>query len=386
MDIEKVSDLDNLYKAFKEASKESKWKASVQKYDMDLLLNIVHTKDELLNGTYEQRNFYEFTLAERGKIRRIKSLHVSDRVVQRSLCDEMLIPRLYKYLTYDNGASVKNKGISFARDRLVAHLQKYYRKHGSDGYVLLIDFKKFFDNIQHDKLLDTILPSFDSSIGSLLIKLIDSFKVDVSYMTDEEFKNCMNVVYSSLTFPYGNSGEKYMRKSVGIGSQISQVAGVYYPTRIDNFCKIVKSIKYYGRYMDDIYIIHNDKVYLKALLTDIKQLARELGLFINDDKTHIVKLSHGFTFLKIQYRLLESGHIVKKLSRDSITRERRKLKKYRKLVDAGRITFEEVNNAYQSWLGNAKQFDTYNTIKSMNKLFNSLFKEEICLEKKLNRK
>lgn len=54
MDIEKVSDLDNLYKAFKEACKESKWKASVQKYDIDLLLNLVHTKDSLLDGTYKQ--------------------------------------------------------------------------------------------------------------------------------------------------------------------------------------------------------------------------------------------------------------------------------------------------------------------------------------------
>lgn len=382
MDIEKVSDLDNLYKAFKEACKESKWKASVQKYDIDLLLNLVHTKDSLLDGTYKQRNFYEFTLNERGKVRRIKSLHVSDRVVQRSLCDEMLISRLYKYLTYDNGASVKNKGISFARDRLNVHLQKYYRKHGSDGYVLLIDFRKFFDNIQHDKLLATLTPLFDDSICSLLMELIDSFKIDVSYMTDEEFANCMNLIYDSLSFPYGNSGEKFMRKSVGIGSQISQVAGVYYPTRIDNFCKIVKGIKYYGRYMDDIYIIHHDKEYLKALLTDIKNIANELGLFINENKTHIVKLTHGFTFLKIQYRLLPSGHIVKRLSRSSITRERRRLKKYRKLVDNNRITFEEVFNAYQSWLGNAKQFDSYNTIQNMNRLFNSLFKEELCLEKK----
>lgn len=44
-----------------------------------------------------------------------------------------------------------------------------------------------------------------------------------------------------------------MRKSVGIGSQISQISGVYYPTRIDNYCKIVKGMKYYGRYMDKLF-------------------------------------------------------------------------------------------------------------------------------------
>lgn len=61
-------------------------------------------------------------------------------------------------------------------------------------------------------------------------------------------------------------------RSVGIGSQISQIAGIFYPTRIDNYCKIVRSVKYYVRYMDDTYIIHNDKQYLRELLHDIQQI------------------------------------------------------------------------------------------------------------------
>ena len=52
-------------------------------------------------------------------------------------------------------------------------------------------------------------------------------------------------------------------RGLGIGSQVSQICGLFYPSRIDNYCKIVKSLKYYGRYMDDIYIIHPDKKYLQ---------------------------------------------------------------------------------------------------------------------------
>lgn len=169
------------------------------------------------------------------------------------------------------------------------------------------------------------------------------------------------------------TGEKYMRKSVGIGSQISQISGVYYPTRIDNYCKIVKGMKYYGRYMDDIYIIHEDKEYLKGLLNDIQGICDELGLFINPKKTQIVKLSHGFTFLKIKYNLIETGKVQERISKDSVTRMRRKLKKFRKLMDAGEMSFDDVRCAYASWKGGVSHYDSYNVVKSMDKLFDELF-------------
>lgn len=134
------------------------------------------------------------------KTRHIKSMHISDRVVQRSVCDNVLVPELSKYLTYDNGASMEGKGIHFARKRLSTHLHKFYRKHKSNaGYVLLIDFSKFFDNIVHDGLIKEMRKKIgDKETMSFVEKLIDTFRVDVSYMTDEEYANCMKTLYNAL--------------------------------------------------------------------------------------------------------------------------------------------------------------------------------------------
>ena len=111
--LEKLSDANVLVDAFKKASAGSIWKSSVQKYEINLLRNIRKTQTELLNGSYQQGDFLEFELNERGHNRRIKALGIADRVVQRALCDNILMPELEKYMVYDNGASQKNKGVDF---------------------------------------------------------------------------------------------------------------------------------------------------------------------------------------------------------------------------------------------------------------------------------
>lgn len=378
-DMRSVYDANSLIDAFNKSKKGTAWKESVQRHEANLLRNVNKTQKELKDGTYEQMGFYEFDLNERGHVRHIKSMHISDRVVQRSVCDNVLVPELSKYLIYDNGASMEGKGIHFARKRLSTHLHKFYRKNKSnEGYVLLIDFSKFFDNIVHDGLIEEMRKKIgDKETMSFVEKLIDTFRVDVSYMTDDEYANCMNTLYNALEHAKMDksklTGEKFMKKSVGIGSQISQISGVYYPTRIDNYCKIVRSMKYYGRYMDDIYIIHEDKEYLKGLLNDIHGICDELGLFINPKKTQIVKLSHGFTFLKIKYTLTETGKVIERISKDSVLRERRKLKKLRKFLDEGKVSFEDVRNSYASWRGGVSHYDSYTILQNMDKLFDELF-------------
>lgn len=103
-----------------------------------------------------------------------------------------------------------------------------------------------------------------------------------------------------------------MTKSLAIGDQVSQICSIFFPTPVDNYCKIVRSIRWYGRYMDDSYIISNDKQFLHEMLDKITQIASELGIFINHKKTKIMKINHFFTWLKLRYKLTETGHLVVK--------------------------------------------------------------------------
>lgn len=369
--INKISNANVLMNSFYEAKKGCSWKNSVQQYEANFLKNIRHTQLELREKTYRQQDFYCFYLKERGKDRYVRSISFYDRVVQRALCD-LVNPIVEPYLIHDNGASVKKKGIDFARRRIENHLHKYYRKYGNKGYALVIDFSKFYDNILHKPLMDMYREIIDDKdIINLINHLVDSFSVDISNYNITE-----NELFDSLAYAKAETektGEKMMHKSLGIGSQISQISGIYYPSKMDNYCKIVKGIKFYGRYMDDTYIIGNSKEELKSLLNDIDKICKKQGIFINHKKTQLFRLDKGFTFLKIKYRLTDTGHLVRIPVKKNFIRERRKLKSFKNLLDKGLIDFHDIEEQYKSWKGNIQKYDCYKSLKNLDKVFNDLF-------------
>jgi hypothetical protein len=177
------------------------------------LRNIIDTARRLGAGESVQRGFMEFTLRERGKIRHIKAVHIAERVVQKCLCNQVLVPLLSNGLIYDNGASVKGKGVHFAIKRLITHLAKFYRQNGNSnaGYALLIDFSKFFDNIDHE----------------ILFKMLDR---------DIQDERVLDLTKQFISVFGGG-------KSLGLGSQVSQIAAIYFPSKLDHFVKDCKGRK-----------------------------------------------------------------------------------------------------------------------------------------------
>ena len=308
-----LSDANNLYRAYKASVKGSKWKETTQKFMMNFLRYIFSIQDDLLNRTLQNGPTEEFTLSERGRIRPITSIRIKDRIVRHVLCDDILLPEVKKHIIYDNGASIKGRGISHQRDRFVVHLRKYYRLYGNEGWILFGDFTKFYDNIIHEIAKRELLKLFDDDefIDWLLTLIFDGFKIDVSYMTDDEYARCMDDTFNKLDYrsiPKEQlTGEKWMCKSVNIGDQLSQVIGIYYPYRIDNYIKYVRSQKFYGRYMDDWYIMNPSREELLDLLDNIRKIAKELGIHINEKKTRIVRISSTYKFLQVRYTLTKDG-------------------------------------------------------------------------------
>jgi hypothetical protein len=352
-----ISDGNALYDAFLLSKNGSEWKPHVQLFEMSYLLELAKIQKELKERTYEFSPSTQFVLFERGKERVINGEMIQDRIVKHSLCDEVLNPAIQRKLIYDNSASQKGKGIDFARRRLLVHLRKYYAHHKSnDGYILIIDYSKYYDNIRHDVLMEQLRKCTDDECAFWLLgMIIDRSKVDVSYMTDEEYSHCMDSVFSSLEYqkidPALLTGKKYMAKHLNIGDQVAQVAGIIYPSPIDNYVKIVKGAKYYARYMDDSYVIHESRDFLEKLLDEIIEIAAGIGITINRRKTHIYKLSELWRFLQVQYSLTDSGRVIQKINPKRLHAMHRKMKKL-----SSKMNCEAYHNWFNAWYGSSVKY------------------------------
>ena len=381
--MDDITDLNVLYNAFLASMKSSAWKEEPQRFEVDFLSEIVKLKHEIASRTYKTLPGIEFTLRERGKVRHIHGSRMRDRVVRHAFCDGELTEVLQPFLIWNNGACQKGKGLSFARKMFERDLHNYWLEYRTnEGYIGFVDFSRFYDNIRHDKIRSGIMPKLSENGKWLLDENLRHFRIDVSYMDDDEYAECLNKKFDSLKYyneiPFSaRTGEKYMPKGVDIGDQISQNIGVFFPTPIDNYVKIVRGCRYYGRYSDDMYVICRDREELKSVIAGIREKSAELGLFLNERKTHIARLGETFRFLQTKYFLTADGKVVKRINPKNITREKRKLRSYKRLLSAGRMKYEDIEQSAKSWMGNYYRLMSKKQVRHMKEHYRDLFGKEL---------
>ncbi len=360
--FENITCYRSLYHANRLSKRNVCWKTSVQRYQMNLLRNMEETRAKLLAGESVTKGFVEFDTIERGKLRHIRSVHYSERVVQRSACDNALVPILSRSLIYDNGACLAGKGVDRSLDRLTAHLQQFYRANGfsNKGWAVIFDFSGYFDNILHSECFKIYSKAFRDQ---LILKLLVDFVTPFGYPQAET--NWQRVK---------RSGEsQYTGKSLGLGSQISQITAVSYPNGLDHYIKQTLRVRWYQRYMDDGYMLFRTKREAKEGKDHVIQYCKRLGITVNLRKTKITQIQRGFRFLKATHRLTETGAVERRMCRESITRQRRRLKKFAAMVTAGTMTAQDAAMAYGSWKGYALHRGGKMAVRRMDKLFRELF-------------
>ena len=338
-DFEKIYSFESLYNAYRKARQGKRWKGAAAKFEVNLLeaLNLLSAQIRTKRYTMSPYNTFEVYEPKR---RVVMSNSYKDKVVQHSLCDNVLEPILTRSFIRDNYASQVGKGTHYGLDRLQEFMRRFYRKNGIDGWILKGDISKYFYSIRHDVLKTLIRAKIsDPDVLWLVDLIIDSTE--------------------------GNVG-------VPIGNQTSQLFALLYLDGLDHFVKEKLGIKYYGRYMDDFFLIHHDKAYLQECRKRIEAFVQARGLSLNA-KTNIFPLKHGVDFLGFHTYLTESGAVIRKVRRRSKNNMKRKLKKLAALYAAGRIDAKTVEQSYQSWRGHAEKGNSYHLIRKTDQYFNDLF-------------
>lgn len=327
-DFQRVYDFGNLYAAFLKARKGKRGKPSVAKFEANLLEALSLLSELLKNKTYTMSQYFVFKVYE-PKERVVMTNAFKDKVVQHSLCDNVLEPAFSKSFIRDNYASQRGRGTHDGLYRLEEFMRSYY-------FV-----SKYFYSIRHEPLKRMVR----------------------RFITDPDVLWLIDLIIDSTPDP-----------GIPIGNQTSQWFAVMYLSGLDHFIKEKLKIKYYGRYMDDFFLIHEDKAYLQYCKKEIEKYVAGLGLSLNN-KTNIFPLRNGIDFLGFHTYLTETGKVIRKVRRSSKSNEQKKLKKQRYLLDSGKITLKQVEQSYGSWRSHAEKGNCYHLIREMDELFMNLFPE-----------
>lgn len=340
--LEDMTDAETMLRAANDCASGVRWKASVQRFEIDKLRWLADIRSEIESGTFKGKGFRRFDIVERGKLRHIQSVHISERLAQKLLCNEALKPVVYPRIIYDNTASQEGKGTELALKRLVEHLRWHLARYGKQGGILVMDYHDFFNSIPHEELILRLTDLIeDRRVNHYIQFFIDAFD--------------------------GNRG-------LGLGSEISQVGAVFYPTPIDKLVIEGFGIHCYARYMDDSYAIHPSRAYLEDVLGAIREALAARGVILNEKKTIIRPLTDDFVYLKKRVHIEDTGRIVLRLTRENIREERKRIEDMVKEYDAGRMPASSIYQSYQSWRGYAKKYNGYNTVGAMDKYFAEITK------------
>ena len=297
------------------------------KYRYYLEENLFGLANELNTKTYQPSPFRDkVILYPKKRIAQVPSLR--DKIVQHAIYDNGLYDMLTKPLIKGVSACMVNRGDGYASQHLKDLLVHYKNKYGTKFYCLKCDIKSYFATIPHDRLYELI----------------------ERYVTDDDFKWIM---------------KRFIDQSdvgLALGLPQSQALANLYLSELDHNIKEKLHAEFYGRHMDDFYIISNDYDYLKKCLDYIENYVASVGLKLNP-KTCIYE--NKIEFLGFKYFFgNENGKIVMRLLSQKRRSKRRGLKKKLKSVASGEMSAEQFALSYGGWRAHALRGNCYSLVKT----------------------
>ena len=265
-----VYDIDNLYQGYLKASKCKRNRKAIYVFENNLFQELEKLSNELQSQTYLPLKYRTFKIYE-PKERVITAPTFRDSVVQHTIY--MLIYNTFdRGFIYDSYGCRKEKGTHKASQKV----QDFMRKCSGDEYYLQMDIQKYYYNINHSILKDSISRKIKDVV---LVELI------------MKFVNIMDGI------------------GLYIGNLLSQLFGLIYMDRLDHHIKRTLKQSKYVRYVDDFVIIGLEYQEAKDILKYMERyIESELGLVLS--KFRIAKIKKGINF--VGYRTWRSKKYVRK--------------------------------------------------------------------------
>ncbi len=301
---------EDLLQAYLDARRHKRNKPYQQRFEANLGKNLESLCDALWNRTYKPLPSDCFIITDPKK-REVFAAHFRDRIVHH-LYFNYTHEMFERTFIEDSYSCIKGRGTHFGINRLRQHVLKESQNYKYPCFVLKMDIRGYFMNIERRKLLEICLNSLekmaDHEVGKYRpTKWSEVVDMDfVRYLTKEivllnPTQGCRIIGPRSDWEGLPRSKSLFCSPEgcgLPIGNLTSQLFSNVYLNEFDQFMKRELHCRHYGRYVDDFYVVSCDKAWLESLVPKITEfLADRLGLVIHDGKTEIRLVTQGVEFL-----------------------------------------------------------------------------------------
>ncbi len=356
--IDEPVTVGEIFEAYYDCRKHKRTSPSALAFEVDLERNLFRLLDEINSYSYEPQPYNCFII-DNPAVREVFAASFRDRIVHH-LVVNAVNPLLEKRLIYDVYASRVGKGTHFAIERMRHFMASATNNWKEEAWCLKLDISSFFASIDRNLLFSRLSEYLNRyyvkdnyRIIMYLIEkiLLTDATTNARFVSPESSWNKLSPSKSLFNAPPG--------KGLPIGNLTSQVFANFYMAPLDHFIKHDLGIRMYGRYVDDFFLIHRDREYLKECLPRIREfLSSELSLTLSQRKVVLQRVNHGIKFLGVR---IEAGHIniVRRTQENfrSVILEYNEKARRRKLYPEER---KKLLSSVNSYLGIMRHYNTFN--------------------------
>jgi len=286
--------LEDVIAAYLDCRKNKRNTVSAMAFEVNYEANCVELCEEINNRTYHPQRSITFIITRPVK-REIFAASFRDRIIHHLLINR-INPLLEELFIDETSNCRKGKGTHFGIRTLEDHIRQCSANYTKDCWALKLDIRSFFMSIPRSQLCD-MLASFitERYTGADRDTLIYLMRETI---LNEPERNCIRkshpdawaelpVGKSLFTSPAGHG--------IPIGNLTSQVSANFFLNAFDHLMKY--RFTFYGRYVDDFYIISTNREALKQAVADIRNYLHTLGLTLHPDKIYLQHVSKGVKYI-----------------------------------------------------------------------------------------
>lgn len=297
IDILNNLELSELLAAYYDCRKKKRRTLSALRFEINYERNLYRLWRDIVSKRYHIRPSSAFIVTYPVR-REVFAASFRDRIVHHLVINRIMAIMERIFIRHSYSCRVGKgtlDGIVCVDDMLRQSSDKYSR----DSYILRLDIRGFFFHINKEILLEKLKKLinenyFEDNKETLLYLLEETLMnnpINGCYLRSDKSQWDMLPRSKSLFFSFENCG-------LPIGNLTSQIFANFYLNDLDHYIESLDENLFYGRYVDDLVLVHKDRHFLEQAKVKIQHyLMTHLKLQIHPLKISLTHYGQGCAFI-----------------------------------------------------------------------------------------